>query len=25
MLTEEVDFWWIGMKQMTEERGENIT
>jgi len=25
MLTEDAEFWWKGMRQMMEERGENVT
>ncbi|XP_068487134.1 uncharacterized protein [Phaseolus vulgaris] len=25
VLTEEAEFWWIGMKQMTEDKGEDVT
>jgi len=25
MLIEEVEFWWIGMKQMMEDKGEDAT
>jgi len=25
VLTEEAEFWWIGMKQMMEDRGEDVT
>jgi len=25
MLTEDAEFWWIGMRQIMEERRENVT